>query len=85
MSAFQFCMAKPGGWTDSLGELAHGIVADIEVSKALAFYETQREGREQVVGEGEPGCVSVSCPIGGAQAKKVECKRTSQSRHESHR
>lgn len=49
--------------TNGTGYLAHGIVAHIEVAEALAFYETRREGREEVVRKGEPAGVSVSQDI----------------------
>jgi hypothetical protein len=48
------------GHTDGLGELAHGIVADIEVAEALALNQARRERSEQVVREGKPSKVSMS-------------------------
>jgi hypothetical protein len=39
MSVLGASTAKAKRDTDSLGELAHGIVADIEVAEALAFYQ----------------------------------------------
>ena len=44
--------------THSIGDLAHGIVAHVEVSEALALDEARWEGGQQVVREGEPGEVS---------------------------
>lgn len=41
--------------THGTGELAHSIVADIEIAEALAFDKAGREGSEIVVGESEPG------------------------------
>jgi hypothetical protein len=43
MSVLHSRTAKVDGDTDSLGELAHGIVADIEVAEALALYQAQGE------------------------------------------
>lgn len=44
--------------THSIGDLAHGIVAHVEVAEALALDEARWEGGQQVVREGEPGEVS---------------------------
>lgn len=41
--------------TYGIGNLAHGIVAHIEVAEASAFDEAGGEGGEEIVGEGEPG------------------------------
>ena len=48
------------GPTDGIGDLAHGVVAHIEIAKALAFYEARGKGREEVVREGKPGRVSIA-------------------------
>lgn len=44
--------------THSIGDLAHGIVAHVEVAEALALDEARWEGGQQVVREGEPGEVN---------------------------
>lgn len=42
-----------GGGTDDGGDLAHGIVAHVEVAEALALDEAQGQRGEQVVREGQ--------------------------------
>jgi hypothetical protein len=47
------------GPTDGAGDLAHCIVAHVEVAQALAFDQARRQGLEEVVREGKPGGVSI--------------------------
>lgn len=54
MSVEACCAVCCGGPTYGIGDLAHGIVAHVEVAEAPAFDEARGEGREEVVGKSEP-------------------------------
>jgi hypothetical protein len=47
-----------GGPTNGIGDVAHRIVAHVQVAQTPAFYEPRREGGEEVVGEGESGLLA---------------------------
>jgi hypothetical protein len=47
------CAVCCGGPTYGIGDLAHGIVAHVEVAETSAFDKAGRESREEIVGKSE--------------------------------
>ena len=52
--------------TDGSGDLAHGVVAHIEVAETLALDQAHGEGGEEIVREGEPVCLC-QCLVHGRE------------------